>query len=83
MPSKERPPYGSLLRAPLLEAQVEIAVTARDVVTARRAADELRSIRRHLPQRSPALGEHLRQAVATGTYCCYQPDPRLPTRWEV
>ncbi|MEO8555367.1 MAG: hypothetical protein ABI474_01750 [Actinomycetota bacterium] len=44
VPSKERPPYGSLRRAPLLEAQVEIAVTARDVVTARRAADELRSI---------------------------------------
>ncbi len=44
VPSKERPPYGGLRRAPLLEAQVEIAVAAGDVDTARRAADELQVI---------------------------------------
>ena len=44
VPSKERPPYGALRRAPLLDAQVEIAVAADDVGTARGAADELQSI---------------------------------------
>ncbi len=44
VPSKERPPYGGLRKAPLLDAQVEIAEAAGDVVTARRAADELQSI---------------------------------------
>ena len=44
VPSKERPPYGGLRTAPLLDAQVEIAVARGDVKTARRAADELRSI---------------------------------------
>ena len=41
IPSKERPPYGGLRRAPLLDAQVEIAVAVGDVATARAAADEL------------------------------------------
>ncbi len=44
VPSKERPPYGGLRMAPLLDAQVEIAVAAGDVETARRAADELQRI---------------------------------------
>ena len=44
VPSKERPPYGGLRMAPLLEAQVEIAVAAGDVDTARRAADALQVI---------------------------------------
>lgn len=44
VPSKERPPYGGLRKAPLLDAQVEIAVAAGDVATARRAADELQAI---------------------------------------
>ena len=44
VPSKERPPYGGLRKAPLLDAQVEIAVAAGDVDTARRAADELQQI---------------------------------------
>ena len=41
VPSKERPPYGGLRKAPLLDAQVAIAVAAGDATTARRAADEL------------------------------------------
>ncbi len=44
VPSKERPPYGGLRKAPLLDAQVEIAVASGDIETARRAADELRTI---------------------------------------
>ena len=44
VPSKERPPYGGLRKAPLLDAQVAIAVAADDVTTARRAADELLGI---------------------------------------
>ncbi|HET8930396.1 MAG TPA: hypothetical protein VFN21_07055 [Acidimicrobiales bacterium] len=44
MPSKERPPYGGLRRAPLLDAQVEIAVATGDADLARRAADELSAI---------------------------------------
>jgi tetratricopeptide (TPR) repeat protein len=41
VPSKERPPNTDLQRAPLLEAQVEIAIAAGDVDRARSAADEL------------------------------------------
>ena len=44
VPSKERPPNTSLQRAPLLEAQVEIAIAAGDVGRARLAADELEAI---------------------------------------
>jgi tetratricopeptide (TPR) repeat protein len=44
VPSKERPPFGRLRLAPLSEAQVEIAVAARNVAMARRAADELGEI---------------------------------------
>ena len=44
IPSKERPPFGDLRLAPLLDAQAEIAAAAGDVDTARRAADALQSI---------------------------------------
>ncbi|TFH20180.1 MAG: hypothetical protein E4H05_02930 [Acidimicrobiales bacterium] len=54
VPSKERPPYGGLRLAPLLGAQVEIAVAAGDVETARRAAEELSEIAETFA--SPALG---------------------------
>ena len=43
-PSKERPPFGDLRLAPLLDAQAEIAAAAGDIDTARRAADQLASI---------------------------------------
>lgn len=43
-PSKELPPNTELRRAPLLEAQVEIAVAAGDLERARWAADELGTI---------------------------------------
>jgi tetratricopeptide (TPR) repeat protein len=44
VPSKELPPNTELRRAPLLEAQVEIAVAAGDLERARWAADELSRI---------------------------------------
>jgi tetratricopeptide (TPR) repeat protein len=44
VPSKELPPNTELRRAPLLEAQVEIAVAAGDLKRARWAADELSRI---------------------------------------
>lgn len=44
IPSKERPPFGDLRLAPLLDAQAEIAAAAGDVETARRAADALHAI---------------------------------------
>lgn len=44
VPSKERPPYGRLRLAPLLEAQVEIALAEDDPTTAQRAAAELEEI---------------------------------------
>lgn len=44
VPSKERPPYGGLVTAPLLEAQVEIALAEGDTARARWAATELAGI---------------------------------------
>jgi tetratricopeptide (TPR) repeat protein len=44
VPSKERPPNTPLQRAPLLEAQVEIAIATGDLGRARSAADELERI---------------------------------------
>lgn len=32
---------------------------------------------------SPALGRHLASTVRTGTYCRYDPDPRVPIVWKV
>lgn len=48
-PSKERPPTGELTLAPLLDAQVEIAVAAGDLETAREAAARLRGIAQRYP----------------------------------
>ena len=35
-----------------------------------------------LGKANPALGRHLEATVRTGTYCIYQPDPRVPISWE-
>jgi tetratricopeptide (TPR) repeat protein len=32
---------------------------------------------------SPALGSHLEKTVKTGTYCSYEPDPRIPVNWQL
>jgi len=44
VPSKERPPDTDLQRAPLLEAQVEIEISADDIDRARSAAEELKLV---------------------------------------
>src|SRR5262249_16740597 len=44
VPSKELPPHSDLRRAPLLDAQTEIAVAARDLDGARAASEELSRI---------------------------------------
>lgn len=30
-----------------------------------------------------SLGKHLRRTVRTGTYCSYNPDPRVPVNWQL
>ncbi|MGH2489813.1 MAG: transcriptional regulator, partial [Candidatus Limnocylindria bacterium] len=32
-------------------------------------------------EHSPSLGSHLAATVRTGTFCSYQPDPRVPVTW--
>lgn len=44
MPFKEQPPFNELARAPLLDAEVEIATASGDQTTARAAAEELEHI---------------------------------------
>ena len=36
-----------------------------------------------LAEHHPTLGQHLTQALGTGTYCVYRPDPRAPVDWTV
>lgn len=62
IPSKERPPFGDLRVAPLLDAQVEIAAAAGDVATARRAADALTQIADRYPSRSIGAAAALARA---------------------
>ncbi len=53
VPSKERPPFGDLRLAPLLDAQVAIAAARGDVATARAATERLATITGAYP--GPAL----------------------------
>lgn len=62
IPSKERPPFGELRLAPLLEAQAEIAAAAGDEPTVRAAAVRLRSIADRFP--TPFLGAAAELAAA-------------------
>jgi len=34
-----------------------------------------------IAEHSPSLGRHLRATVRTGTFCAYEPDPRVPVTW--
>ncbi len=61
-PSKERPPFGDLGLAPLLEAQVEIAAAAGDATAARAATDRLGTIAERY--RSPWLAASRALAAA-------------------
>jgi hypothetical protein len=42
----------------------------------------LRSALRRLEDQHPELGRHLSLAVHTGTFCAYDPDPRVPISWD-
>ncbi|MCX4545929.1 transcriptional regulator [Streptomyces sp. NBC_01565] len=63
VPSKELPPTTGLRRAPLLAAQVEIAVARADLETAREAARELEEVAGRFA--SSALAASARQARGT------------------
>ena len=56
IPSKERPPFGDLRLAPLLDAQAEIASVTGDAATLRSAAGALQAIAETYPSRSLAAG---------------------------
>ena len=43
----------------------------------------LRQAMVRITEHHPMLGEHLRRAIRTGTYCRYLPDPRVPTTWKL
>jgi pimeloyl-ACP methyl ester carboxylesterase len=42
----------------------------------------VRSAVRRLEDQHPELGRHLAVAVHTGTFCSYEPDPRVPVVWD-
>ncbi len=64
VPSKEQPPFGDLRVAPLLAAQVEIAVVAEAPETARHAAVRLTRIAERYPSRALVAAAVLAQARA-------------------
>jgi tetratricopeptide (TPR) repeat protein len=69
IPSKERPPFGDLRLAPLLDAQAEIAAAAGDAATAGVAADALDAIAQRYPSAGLRSSAHLaaaRAALASG-----------------
>jgi tetratricopeptide (TPR) repeat protein len=70
VPSKEWPPNTRLRRAPLLEAQVEIAIAGGDLACARSAADELGRIAETFQSSGMAAGATL----ARGQVCLAEGD---------
>ncbi len=74
IPSKERPPFGDLRLAPLLDAQAAIAAVTGDVDTLRTAAAALQTDRRLLPEslarrrarRWPVPASHWSRATRNG-----------------
>jgi hypothetical protein len=62
IPSKERPPFGDLRLAPLLDAQNEIAFAAGDIGTAAEASAALRAIADSYPSRSLHASAELAEA---------------------
>lgn len=51
---------------------------------ARQAATKaLKSALARIATESPSLSRHLASTVRTGTYCRYDPDPRLPISWRL
>ena len=45
------------------------------------ATRNLRAVIERAADVHPSLGRHLQMTIRTGTYCSYQPDPRVPITW--
>jgi hypothetical protein len=43
----------------------------------------IRAALERIGQQSPLLGRHFEATIRTGTFCSYNPDPRVPISWEV
>jgi hypothetical protein len=43
----------------------------------------IRSAMRRIAAHDRTFAEHLEATVHTGTYCAYQPDPRVPIQWQL
>jgi hypothetical protein len=43
----------------------------------------IRSAMNRIAAGSPAVGRHLDATIRTGTFCSYQPDPRVPIAWDL
>ena len=41
----------------------------------------IKAARERIARHSPTLGRHLSVTIRTGTFCAYQPDPRVPVTW--
>lgn len=90
---------GDTERAALLREELDFIVehlaaatglgggTRRAVSPAERARQSvtkaMKSAAARISAHSPALGRHLASTIRTGTYCIYQPDPRVPTSWRL
>jgi tetratricopeptide (TPR) repeat protein len=83
---------GSPCHAAVLVAAVEGVNPAPDPGTLSTAESErhrvsvtrtVHAVLDRLARSHPALGEHLARTVRTGTWCAYDPDPRVPTTWEL
>ena len=58
----------------------EASATERARLSVTRA---LRSAISRIAEQHTALGAHFDATVRTGTFCSYQPDPRVPTAWKL
>jgi hypothetical protein len=47
------------------------------------ATRNLRAVIQRAGEVHPSLGRHLEMTIRTGTYCSYQPDPRVPVEWTI
>jgi hypothetical protein len=59
-------------------AAVSDAERARQNVTR-----SIRAAIRHMASHHAPLARHLERTIRTGVFCSYQPDPRVPTAWEL
>jgi hypothetical protein len=43
----------------------------------------IRAALARITEQSPDLGRHFEATIRTGTFCSYNPDPRVPMSWEI